>query len=145
MIIIEKKYTIVWVFSVFLVIGLIIQMIFPYISVNITIATIMTILIYFTIENPDLGLINDLNLATKQAESANHAKSDFLSSMSHEIRTPLNAIVGFSQCIENADNLEEFANEFENICLPLFPEQLDMQYMSEVQLFLRNAKIKHIN
>lgn len=100
---IEKKYTIVWVFSVFLVIGLIIQMIFPYISVNITIATIMTILIYFTIENPDLGLINDLNLATKQAESANHAKSDFLSSMSHEIRTPLNAIIGFSQALAKED------------------------------------------
>lgn len=45
---------------------------------------------------------------------------------------------------ENADNLEDFTAEFENICLPLFPEQLDMQYMSEVQLFLRNMKIKYI-
>ena len=50
-----------------------------------------------------MGLINDLNLATKQAESANHAKSDFLSSMSHEIRTPLNAIIGFSQALAKED------------------------------------------
>ena len=99
----EKKFGIVWFFSFLLVLGLIIQFVFPYISVNITIATITTMLIYFTIENPDLGMINDLNIATQQAESANHAKSDFLSSMSHEIRTPLNAIIGFSKALAKED------------------------------------------
>jgi len=37
--------------------------------------------------------------ATKYAEDANRAKSDFLSSMSHELRTPLNAIMGFGQLL----------------------------------------------
>ena len=42
----------------------------------------------------------DLAAATQEAESANAAKSEFLSRMSHELRTPLNAILGFGQILD---------------------------------------------
>ncbi|HYP76774.1 MAG TPA: PAS domain S-box protein [Polyangiaceae bacterium] len=42
----------------------------------------------------------DLVQARAAAESANSAKSEFLSSMSHELRTPLNAILGFAQLLQ---------------------------------------------
>ncbi len=71
--------------------------------------------------------------AKEEAESANRAKSDFLSSMSHELRTPLNAILGFGQLIQmeeglSADikgNVNEIVNAGEHL-LELINEVLDL-------------------
>lgn len=83
----------------------------PYLIIISMGLTIDNFIMYFTIENPDIKLINELELAKVSLEKANNVKSEFLKSMSHEIRTPMNQIIGCSSILETEEGLSEEGKE----------------------------------
>lgn len=103
----NPKYYPLYALILLAIIGLILRSQIPTIIFEPFVMGYVVLIMYHTIENPDIKMIEQLNIAKDQADKANRAKTDFLSSMSHEIRTPLNAIVGFSECINQARTLDE--------------------------------------
>ncbi len=96
-------------------IGLIIRSVIPSLMFENFFFSFMLLIMYHTIENPDIKMLTELNLAKNELEKANKVKNEFIRSMSHEIRTPLNAIVGFSELATFANTLEEAKENSQDI------------------------------
>lgn len=110
--IINKKYAPLYLLIILLGISLVIKKYNPTFLFTSAVISYVNLIMFFTIENPDVKLVKELEVAKSSAEKANKAKSEFLSSMSHELRTPLNAIVCFSELLETKEGLDEESKSF---------------------------------
>ncbi|MGN0778121.1 MAG: response regulator [Aristaeellaceae bacterium] len=89
-----------------------------------------------------------LQEAVHAAESANRAKSTFLSNMSHDIRTPMNAIIGFSTLASANTGNEEKIKDYlakilasSNHLLSLINDVLDMSRIESGKIHLEETEV----
>lgn len=86
--------------------------------------------------------------AVRAAETANRAKSTFLSNMSHDIRTPMNAVIGFTTlAVSNIDNKEKVRDYLgkilssSNHLLSLINDVLDMSHIESGKIHLEETEV----
>ena len=89
-----------------------------------------------------------LQVAVEKAESANRAKSTFLSNMSHDIRTPMNAIIGFTTLalsnIDDTDRVKDYLGKTlasSNHLLSLINDVLDMSRIESGKIHLEEVEV----
>ena len=89
-----------------------------------------------------------LQVAVEKAETANRAKSTFLSNMSHDIRTPMNAIIGFTTLalsnIDDTDRVKDYLGKTlasSNHLLSLINDVLDMSRIESGKIQLEEVEV----
>ena len=89
-----------------------------------------------------------LSEAVHAAETANQAKSTFLSNMSHDIRTPMNAIIGFTTLavsnIDNQERVQDYLGKIlssSNHLLSLINDILDMSRIESGKIHLEETEV----
>ena len=89
-----------------------------------------------------------LSNAVAAAETANRAKSTFLSNMSHDIRTPMNAIIGFTTLaisnIDDTDRVKDYLAKTlasSNHLLSLINDVLDMSRIESGKIHLEEVEV----
>lgn len=106
----NKKYLPLFAFIIIGTVVMIIQKLNPGLLLMTSMETFVTFLMYFTIENPDIKMIEELTKAKALVEKNNNDKSIFIFNTTQQIRYPLNMIDQRADQILDEDNLDEIKN-----------------------------------
>jgi len=113
----KKKYLPVLIFILVMGIALVIRAVNPGILIISASFAFVTNLMFFTIENPDLKLLEEIHSAKQISDDSNYEKSLFLFNMTQDIRLP---ITNINKCInniyeeENINNIKEQVREIDS-------------------------------
>lgn len=103
----NKKYLPIYVYMVIGVLVGIVQKLHPEILAFTSMEAFITVIMYFTIENPDKKLLEEIHMSKKIADAANEDKSMLIYNMMNEVKSIASDINKSSEVILNSNNLEE--------------------------------------
>ena len=105
--IILKKYSPIFLIITLLIVSTIIQKFFPDLFLINFLLIVTTAIMYFTIENPDLKLLEEVHKSKEISDTANEEKTIFLYNMTQEIRNATSEIDDNADLILESETLDE--------------------------------------
>lgn len=132
-------------FLVALAVGmLVIRQIYPEVILISFVAAYADLIMFFTIENPDIKMVYELNRNRKLIESSNEEKINFLFNISQEIKNPINNIIDINENIKNTRNkemIDHYLKDIENNAKSmkiLVNNVLDISTLNSTNLIVSN-------
>ena len=141
-----KEYIPLFAFIVLTITTIIIQKVNPEITMLLLSNTIVTYLMYFTIENPDMKLLEESYKAKEISDNANEEKTLFLYNMTQEIRNTINQINNDTDIILDSKDFEEIYDSARDIkaksnaFVSATNDILDMSYVDASTIKVYNEK-----
>lgn len=142
----EKKYLPIYVYIMIGSIVMLIQAAHPTLLLLTSMETFITVLMYFTIENPDLQLLREFHNIKEYADKTNNEKSMFLFNMSQQIKAPILKIDRLNENIIEEDDVKNCKNNALEIkavtrsLMATINEVLDVSRMESRELKVFNNK-----
>lgn len=102
----NKKFIPLFALAVFGIVALLVRSVAPEILIISLVAAYADLIMFFTIENPDVKMIYELNKNKKLLESMSEEKSNFLFSMSQDTKRPIDNILEVKNMLDGEKDLE---------------------------------------
>lgn len=140
------KYYPLFVFIGLIVLSLILRRFWPTMVLEPFMISFINLIMFFTIENPDIKMIEQLKIAKESAEKYGNDKSNFIFNMSQNIREPLKNIEILSEEISNTADLETINQNIQKIKYSIqrlqyiVTSSLDISTMEAKNLKVVNSK-----
>ncbi len=147
----KKKYIPLFVLMLLIIFLALLRHINPGITIINSAFAFITVLMYFTIENPDVQMLGELYKAKEHAENSNNEKSMFLFKVTQRLREPLKEMNRLSKEALMESNMEQIKENLQEIkytsndTLALVNDVLDISELENRKISISNHKYQPMN
>ncbi len=147
----DKRFLPLVVFVIFGSVCSAVQYFNPGLLLATAVHVFVTFLMYFTIENPDVQMMEELYKNKKLIEKSNQDTSNFLFRMTQEIKKPVKDIIGVSAELQGCNNIDEIEEKIKYINNTgteldyLINDALDVSSMTTKRLKIYDSRYNAVN
>lgn len=130
----SKKYIPLFAFLVIGAFCMYLQMLNPSLLLMTSVETYVILLMYFTIENPDLNLLRELNYQREQVENSKNISNKVINTISDSLSQSVNRISAFGHKKINYNNIDEVKKEITSM------QKFALEYIANVNSLMELSK-----
>lgn len=130
----SKKYIPIFAFLVIGAFCMYLQMLNPSLLLMTSVETYIVLLMYFTIENPDLNMLRELKYQKEQVENSKNISNKVINTISDKLSESVNRISTFGHKKLNYDNIEEIKKEVTSM------QKFALEYIANVNSLMELSK-----